>query len=506
MADVLYRKYRPATFADVSEQQHVVKTIMNQLASGKVAHAYLFAGPRGVGKTTIARLLARAVNCENRQANQSEPCNECSMCLDAKQGRFLDIVEIDAASQTRVEETRENIIENVRFAPSRGKYKVFIIDEVHMLSTSSFNAILKTLEEPPAHAMFILATTELHKIPATIISRCQRFDFHRIPADEIVARLGKISDTEGVEVEQPVLESIARLSEGCLRDAESLLAQVLALGEQKITTKEASLVLPATHTDTVRQLLDLTTERNGSEVVRLLGKSVEEGASMRHVLDEMLALTRSLLLVTLGGVHDDQLEASTRATLDSCKSRVTGQEIEQLLDLLLVARGRSTPSHLPQLPLELALLSFCLEHQAASSDGGATARPTVNVAPAAAQQKSTSRAVQPVLDSEAKELQEKWNRCVDYVGQRNMTLRLVLNNGEVLRTEDGEIVIGFPYLMHVEKMSEGKNKRLLEDAIESILMKRIAIKFEHKRSAEATPEADLLEVFGGVVTEAEPLE
>ncbi len=376
-----------------------------------------------------------------------------------------------------------------------------------MLSTSSFNAILKTLEEPPAHAMFILATTELHKIPATIISRCQRFDFHRIPADEIVTRLQKLSLAEGVEVEVEVLASIARLSEGCLRDAESLLAQVLALGETKITKKEASLVLPATHTDTVRSLLEAAAKKDSGQIVSLLSKSVEEGASMRHLLDELLALARSLLLISLGGAHDDQLDAATRATLDNCRSQVAPTDIEHLLDLLLSARGRSTPSHLPQLPLELALITFCLDHQPTSPSGGSTLRPTEAPAKLSATpltpstSSTTTTSASPILEAEAAELKEKWGRCVAYVAEKNMTLPLVLNNAEVLRTENGKVVIGFPYLMHVEKMSETKNKLLLEDAIESILMKRISVQFEHTKNPEATPEADLLEVFGGVVTE-----
>ncbi len=515
MADVLYRKYRPLTFAEVTEQQHVVKTIMNQLSGGKVAHAYLFAGPRGVGKTTIARLLARAVNCEARQIGQAEPCNTCASCCEAKQGRFLDIVEIDAASQTRVEETRENIIENVRFAPSRGKFKVFIIDEVHMLSTSSFNALLKTLEEPPEHAMFILATTELHKIPATIISRCQRFDFHRIPADEIIARLKKLSTAEGVTVEETVLATIARLSEGCLRDAESLLAQVLALGEEHISSKEASLVLPATHTEAVRKLLEVIAQKDSSSIVSLLTKSVEEGASMRHLLDELLAVTRSLLLTSLGGTHDDQLDTATKSTLDVCKTLLTSQEIEQLLDLVLQARGRSTPSHLPQLPLEIALITFCLGGQPPGPRLGANFRAPIATTKALslATFKVTSTppvplrvAAEPtteeiVTEAQVNDLRDKWARCVALVGETNVALPLVLQNAEILRAEAGRVVIAFPYLMHVEKMREAKNQRILEDAIEAVIMKRVLVVFEHKRPAGADPAAELLEVFGGVMTE-----
>src|SRR3989344_5558425 len=188
MATTLYRKYRPQTFAEVVGQNHIKTTLQNELEKDKIAHAYLFSGPRGLGKTTMARLFAKAVNCLTRKSGQSEPCNQCNSCQEVITGRSLDVIEIDAASHTGVDNVRENIIENSRFTPTSRKFKVFIIDEVHMLSTSAFNALLKTLEEPPEHAIFILATTEIHKVPETIVSRCQHFDFHKVPTADIVKR------------------------------------------------------------------------------------------------------------------------------------------------------------------------------------------------------------------------------------------------------------------------------------------------------------------------------
>ncbi|MEK7539847.1 MAG: DNA polymerase III subunit gamma/tau, partial [Patescibacteria group bacterium] len=242
MSQSLYQKYRPQAFADVVGQEPVKESLRNQVMRNKVTHAYLFTGPRGVGKTTLARILARAVNCEN--PTNGEPDNLCASCKRILDGAALDVIEIDAASHTGVDNVREHVITAARVPPVGLKRKVFIIDEVHMLSTSAFNALLKTLEEPPEHALFIMATTESHKIPMTIVSRCQRFDFKRILLDQMVDRLSRVAKSEGVEVDRAVLDRVAAKSEGALRDAETLLGQLFALGETKISEDVAELVLP----------------------------------------------------------------------------------------------------------------------------------------------------------------------------------------------------------------------------------------------------------------------
>ncbi|TFG35406.1 MAG: DNA polymerase III subunit gamma/tau, partial [Parcubacteria group bacterium] len=223
---VLYRKYRPQTFGEIIGQEHVVKTLSNALASGKVSHAYLFSGPRGSGKTTIARVMAKSLNCSDRKAGDFEPCNKCSSCLEIGEGRSMDLIEIDAASHRGIEEMKE-LINGIQFSPSKSNYKVFIIDECHQLSKEAANALLKTLEEPPGHAVFILATTELHKMISTILSRCQRFDFRKLTVAEIVRRLEILIGNEKARIEKPALELIAINASGSIRDAESLLGQVL---------------------------------------------------------------------------------------------------------------------------------------------------------------------------------------------------------------------------------------------------------------------------------------
>jgi len=225
----LYRKYRPQTFSEIIGQEHVVKTLTNAIASDAVSHAYLFSGPRGSGKTTIARLLAKAVNCHERKGGQFEPCNKCSSCLEIMEGRSLDLIEIDAASHGGIDGIRE-LRDGIKFSPNKEKYKVFIIDECHQLSKDAANALLKTLEEPPPYAIFVLATTEIHKMIPTIISRTQRFDFRKLTLEEIMKRLEIICEKEKAKVDKSVLEFVALNSGGSIRDAESLLDQVFTLG------------------------------------------------------------------------------------------------------------------------------------------------------------------------------------------------------------------------------------------------------------------------------------
>ena len=256
MSEVIYRKYRPKTFAKVMGQKPIKITLQNEIKSISMAHAYLFVGPRGTGKTTLARLFARSLNCLNRLEKESEPCNECQACKLILDNRSLDVIEMDAASHTGVDNVRENIITASQVPPfNKEGYKIFVIDEVHMLSKSAFNALLKTLEEPPAKVIFILATTEIHKVPETIISRCQRFDFKKIPQKDIMQRLNEIIEWEKISIPENILMEIARKSEGCLRDAESLLGQISSLANGNITEELASLVLPRSHWQEIDNLI-----------------------------------------------------------------------------------------------------------------------------------------------------------------------------------------------------------------------------------------------------------
>jgi DNA polymerase-3 subunit gamma/tau len=287
----LYRKWRSRTFEEVIGQDHVTRTLRNALATGRVAHAYLFTGPRGTGKTTTARLLAKAVNCVGE--GDGRPCGECSICRAVDEGRLMDMIEIDAASNRGIDEIRD-LREKVGFRPGEAHVKFYIIDEVHMLTDPAFNALLKTLEEPPSHVIFVLATTEPHKIPATIVSRCQRFDFRRIPLSEIAGWLTHIAEQEGLKVEPAALEYIARQGSGSMRDAISLLDQLTAYGSDTITLAQVQVVLGIAASQSVAELADNLIDGDLARGLELIDRVVGEGTEPRQYTREFVEYLRGV--------------------------------------------------------------------------------------------------------------------------------------------------------------------------------------------------------------------
>src|SRR3989344_3371747 len=303
---MLYRKYRPKTFAQIEGQEHVVRTLQGALASGRVGHAYFFAGPRGTGKTTMARLLAKAINCEQRpvmqrgapSADWGEPCNACHSCTEINAGKSLDLIEIDAASHTGVDNIR-SVIDSAQTAASSGTYKTFIIDEVHMLSKSSFNALLKTLEEPPAHTLFILATTEPQKVPETILSRVQRLDFGKLSRAEITKELERIAGLEKITVEKGALELITTSASGSLRDALSSFAKVIAFSGDTITTAQASAILGIIPEDVHARLLASIHARKSADALAQIASLFESGVNLDHFTKQFIEYVRSELIPSL---------------------------------------------------------------------------------------------------------------------------------------------------------------------------------------------------------------
>ena len=353
MSQALYRKWRPAHWDQVIGQPHIVQTLRNAISAELVAHAYLFAGPRGTGKTTTARLLAKAVNCLDANL-AGRPCNRCAHCQAVNQGRFLDLIEIDAASNTSVEDVRE-LRDKINFSPNQGRYKVYIVDEVHMLSTAAFNALLKTLEEPPSHAIFILATTEAHKIPATVLSRCQRHEFRRIPLGEIIANLKILAEGEGIQVDDDALTLVARQATGAMRDAISLLDQLASSGE-RITLDMAQDVLGTATSQAVLEVMEAMLVRQSAPGLEAIHRALDGGSDPRQFARQIVDYLRSLLLVAMGNAAQVDATAESRAQMARHSQALPVSELLRLVQVFNQAGIEMRASWQPAFPLEMAFI------------------------------------------------------------------------------------------------------------------------------------------------------
>lgn len=354
----LYRQWRPLVFDDVVGQEHITATLKNSVSSGRIAHAYLFSGMRGTGKTTTAKILARAVNCLSLQ--NGEPCNECEICRSILSGTMLDVVEIDAASNNSVDNVRE-IRDEVNYCPSRAKYKVYIVDEVHMLSTGAFNALLKTLEEPPAHVIFILATTEPHKLPATILSRCQRYDFRRVSEQDIIKRLEKIATQGNVKLEKEALELISRLADGSVRDAVSLLDQCMSLGRSNISYGDVVRIAGVVEDERISQMADSICESNVGKLLNIIDAAVADGKDITRLLSDLIVYYRDMLVCCVSGgaaglaaIGETVVERLKAQAGEYGKDRIISI-IEELSSIAPEIRWAAQPRVL----LEVTLIKIC---------------------------------------------------------------------------------------------------------------------------------------------------
>jgi DNA polymerase III subunit gamma/tau len=354
---VLARKWRPQTFTDLVGQEHVSQTLKNAIDGGRVAHAFLFTGARGVGKTSSARILAKALNCEGGLS--VEPCNTCSACLEITEGNSVDVFEIDGASNTGVDDIRE-LRDNIKYLPSRSRYKIFIIDEVHMLTTNAFNALLKTLEEPPPHVKFIFATTEPHKVPITILSRCQRFDFKRIALPRIVARLRYIVDQEGVTVSDEALAIVARKGDGSMRDSLTTLDQVLAFCGESVSDADVTALLGVVDRRLMLEAAQAVFEQNVRGVLELVAQVDSYGFSMRQFCQELIDLFRAVAIIQAVGDAKGLLDLSEAelSELGALARQQAPAELQRYLALLLKAEGEMAHASFPRLVLEMALMKM----------------------------------------------------------------------------------------------------------------------------------------------------
>lgn len=519
----LYRKYRPQTFNSVIGQEHIIQTITNEISSGKIAQAYLFSGPRGTGKTTTARLLAKAINCSTRAAGTFEPCGTCSTCTEITAGRNIDVIEIDAASHTGVDNVRENIIENAEFKPTKSPFKVFIIDEVHMLSTSAFNALLKTVEEPPAHVVFIMATTELHKLPATIISRCQRFHFKKVSHDLMMKRLKELTEAEDVKVDKEVLEKIVNKSDGCLRDAESLLGQVLSLNLKKITTADAELILPTAAVENILNFLEAVINKNTATALTLLGQMVEEGLNLDQFAYDIIEILRKMMIAQTGLdiYHDSDYNKDTITRLKKLAESTTPTTITALLTEAMKRRLEIKTSPLPQLPLELFAVNFSLDQteENLSKKSPPPETPSTPNTPPPAPTESAPNPTTPPPNaphtlketlktavnslvhphshgtppkSTLEEVKNKWADVIKQLSETNHSLTFILKMSDLIKIDQNGLEISVAYGFHKEKLEEQKAKKAVETCLANAMGEKINLTCTVKPVAAPTLEPVVL--------------
>jgi DNA polymerase-3 subunit gamma/tau len=527
MSNTLYRKYRPQTFSDVIGQKHIVQTLTNAIKNNRIGQAYLFTGPRGTGKTTMARIFAKSVNClsrrsdaeadQKRKDSDSEPCMECAVCKNFSENRSLDIMEIDAASNTGVDNIRE-LRETVKLPPSQAKYKVYIIDEVHMLSIGAFNALLKTLEEPPAHVIFILATTAIHKVPGTIISRCQRFDFSRLTMESIIQKLTIIAKSENIKIEKEALEMIAIAAEGGMRDAESLLAQVISLENKNITAKEVADILGTADHQIIAKLAQFILEKKLHESLELINKISSDGYNLEIFGKSLVNYFRQMLLLCadqkLAKTLSFELTAEQIQSMEKISQKYALQDMLSAINHLLETQTKISASFIPQLPLEIAASKICSDAQDLT-----VSKPTTEIKenhvtynmkhePINAE-KSEKTFVQENKKSEIKveekkemvELEEfnenknnsaeisidgiksKWELILKEIKPFNHSLSGFLANCQPIKIEGNTLTIATKYSFYKERLNENANKLTMEAAFAKILETQVRLKFVSEEEA-----------------------
>ena len=488
----LYRKFRPLEFEDVKGQEHIVKTLQNQVMANRVGHAYLFCGTRGTGKTTLAKILARAVNCEH-PVNGS-PCNECAVCKGILKQTSMNVIEIDAASNNGVDNIRE-IIDEVQYSPTEGRYKVYIIDEVHMLSAGAFNALLKTLEEPPSYVIFILATTEVHKIPITILSRCQRYDFRRISIDTIAKRMEELMEKEDVKVEEKALRYVAKAADGSMRDGLSLLDQCIAFHYGELLTYDKVLeVLGAVDIEVFQQLLGYILKGNVVAIMELLEELVIKGRELGQFVIDFTWYLRNLMLLKTSEMAADMIEVSTE-NLELLKQMAQEVELETLLRYIRIFSDLSNQvkyASQKRVLIEVACIKLCKPEMETSYDSlidrlrvleqkmeqgiVVTERPAGAVAAAGAQEANIEQATPTILvdalPEDVKHVASNWNQIIHSISG---PLQAMLMNAKLTVNEGNVLVLAFDEDMDRSYIEKEESMQVLKRTIGDFCGKDVPI-------------------------------
>lgn len=457
---VSYRKFRPQNFNNVLNQEHVKVTLSNAVKNGRIGHAYLFTGPRGVGKTTIARIFARAINCPN--VKDGEPCNECDMCKEFVSNTSLDLMEIDAASHTGVDNIRE-LIEHLQFAPARAKHKVIIIDEVHMLSKGAFNALLKTLEEPPKHAVFVLATTEIHKVPATIISRTQRFDFRKVTLADMVKLLSYVAEQNNVKSSEEALINIAQAADGSFRDSLSLLDQVMNFSQGEITSELVEQVLGLTGLRTTAKYLDLLINNQTKEAVNYISELLYQGRDIYQFQKDFLEYLRKIMLIKIGNSPESDYTVELKELMQKQASDIAMDKLVKLIGIYQKAGNEIKFSSLPSLPLEMASVE-------ATQLAGITKTTTLTQV-----QENTQNNISDEDPELLNVIASSWDKVLSKIKDYNHSLVSSLKLAVPAAVQGKNLVVVFPYKFHKDAIDARKNKIIVDQVLEEVFGKKLFI-------------------------------